>query len=192
MVEVVRKKLGLHSEQLSGSFLYYFARRLQDWQGFDDGAYIRDAMKVLVADGICSESEWPFSKPRINERPPQTVLRNALAHKTTQYLRMKSNDGLYHLKNCLAQGYPFVAGIPVYSSMLDDSVTGTGVVPMPKASDSLVGGHAIRFMGYFEDTKYFICPNTWGSGYGDKGYYYLPFDYVKELADDFWTIRMTG
>lgn len=33
--------------------------------------------------------------------------------------------------------------------------------------------------------------NSWGEGWGDKGYFYMPYAYIKEeqLAHDFWAIN---
>ncbi len=31
--------------------------------------------------------------------------------------------------------------------------------------------------------------NSWGTGWGDRGYGWLPYDYVlNELAEDFWSL----
>jgi hypothetical protein len=195
VVRFMRRMLGLADDFApSPMFLYWFARYMQrsGWENHDSGCYIRDAMRVLVADGICPEHEWPFNLDRINERPPQIVLHNALAHKTLEYVRMKRDDNLYHLKHSLAQGFPFMAGISVYTSFMD--VGDNGIVPMPKTNETLEGGHAVWFPGNFQDEHVFIGANSWGTEtWGDKGYFYLPEAYLAndDLSDDFWRISVT-
>ena len=63
---------------------------------------------------------------------------------------------------------------------------------MPKAKEKNLGGHAILAVGYSDKTKRFIVRNSWGAGWGMKGYFTLPYAYVlsENLADDFWTIKM--
>jgi C1A family cysteine protease len=44
--------------------------------------------------------------------------------------------------------------------------------------------------GYDDFKKVFIVRNSWGDKLADKGYYYIPYDYItnEELCDDFWSI----
>lgn len=192
MVQFMRGKLNLQPDfRPSRMHIYWFARHVPriGWENEDGGAAIRDCMKHLVANGVVPEEEWPFDEAKVNERPPQLTLRTALAHRTLQYIRMKRDDDLYHLKHSLAQGFPFMFGITVYQSFED--VGSNGIVPMPKSTEEFLGGHALWAIGYSDKTKRFIVPNSWGTSWGDGGYCYMPYGYFKDenLSDDFWTIR---
>jgi len=96
------------------------------------------------------------------------------------------------LKTALAEGYPAVIGINVYESFESDQVAKTGIVPLPKRGEQLLGGHAILAVGYKDDTKIkgqgvVICRNSWGENWGDKGYFYLPYSYFAHYVTDMWT-----
>jgi C1A family cysteine protease len=54
-----------------------------------------------------------------------------------------------------------------------------------------VGGHAVLGVGYNDAGRRFIVRNSWGAGWGMKGYGTMPYDYLanRNLADDIWTIR---
>jgi len=95
------------------------------------------------------------------------------------------------LKGCLASGYPFVLGITVYETFESDDVAKTGTVPLPKAKEKVVGGHAVLAVGYNDKTQQFIVRNSWGPKWGLRGYFMIPYGYLTNtnLADDFWTIR---
>jgi C1A family cysteine protease len=60
---------------------------------------------------------------------------------------------------------------------------------MPRKSERMLGGHAVMAAGYDQPKKRLLVRNSWGRGWGQKGYFSLPFAYLEELADDFWTIR---
>lgn len=199
-VRFLRRKLGLDDFQPSRSFAYWYARRVahQNWEYYDEGAMIRDCMTALTIVGICSEDDWPFNPATINTKPDEVDVITAAAHKTLRYVRMlrganEAQDDLYYFKHSLADGYPFVFGISVFTSFFD--VGSDGVVPMPRRTDRLEGGHAMYCVGYDDAARVFICPNSWGTSWGDNGVNYLPYAYFadSDLSDDFWTLRtMTG
>ena len=45
-------------------------------------------------------------------------------------------------------------------------------------------------VGYDKRKKVFIARNSWGTNWGDKGYFYMPFDIVKpNMSSDYWIIK---
>jgi C1A family cysteine protease len=54
-----------------------------------------------------------------------------------------------------------------------------------------LGGHAVMAVGYDDENQWLIVMNSWGASWGDKGFFYLPYEYItnNNLSDDFWTIR---
>src|SRR5438093_363067 len=113
----------------------------------------------------------------------------AMRHRLSQYLRL--DNGLVGLLTCVASGYPFVFGFSVYETFESPAVAQSGVVQLPKRGERLVGGHAVVAAGYDMPAKRFLVRNSWGTGWGRRGYFTMPFDYVTNayLAADFWTIR---
>jgi len=87
--------------------------------------------------------------------------------------------------------FPVVFGISVYESFESEKVAKTGIVPLPENTERMLGGHAIVLVGYDNEKKLFIFRNSWGEQWGDKGYGYLPFEYVCDanLASDFWVVN---
>jgi C1A family cysteine protease len=75
------------------------------------------------------------------------------------------------LKSCISEGFPFVFGFTVHESFMSEAVAKTGNMPMPKASEPVVGGHAVMAVGYNDAKNVAIVRNSWGTGWGDKGYF---------------------
>jgi C1A family cysteine protease len=99
---------------------------------------------------------------------------------------------LNSMKKCLLSGFPFVIGICVYDSFESHEVANTGMVPLPKPSETLLGGHAVLCCGYDDVKQCWIMRNSWGVNWGNKGYFYLPYAYLTNpsLASDAWTITL--
>ena len=97
---------------------------------------------------------------------------------------------LKQLKAALIQGYPIVFGFVVYSNFETDKVKSTGIMEMPTEGDIIVGGHAVAVVGFDDKKKYFIVRNSWGTEWGDEGYFYMPYEFIlnPRYASDFWCI----
>ena len=101
-------------------------------------------------------------------------------------------QSLTQFQGCLAEGYPFVFGFTVYESFESQWVTETGEVPMPGSGEELLGGHAVLAVGYDDSEQRFLVRNSWGAGWGMRGYFTMPYAYLTDhgLASDFWTVRL--
>jgi C1A family cysteine protease len=170
-------------------FIYYNERALEGTVGSDSGAQIRDGIKVVVKEGYCPETEWPYVEANFVDKPPAPCYADALKERVSQYLRL-SRD-LVPLLTCLASGYPFVFGFSVYESFESPQVKSTGVVNTPQPQEQFIGGHAVVACGYDQAQRRFTVRNSWGPDWGMGGYFTMPFEYLTDpgLAADFWTLR---
>lgn len=199
-----RRAFGRHLDA-SRLFLYKVTRNLMKLQG-DTGAYLRTTMGAMVLFGVPPESYWPYTEKQdsFDREPPAFCYAFAQNFQTIKYFRhdpagTKPDSVLHSLKTYLAKGFPFIFGFSVYNSI--EQAEADGKIPFPSPRERMEGGHAIMAVGYDdgldiknnfskEKTKgALLIRNSWGTGWGDKGYGWLPYDYViKGLARDFWSI----
>jgi C1A family cysteine protease len=170
-------------------FVYYNERLIENSISIDAGASLSDGVKSLKTYGICPESSWPYVISQFASKPPESCYTSALTHKALTAYNIKNN--LLAMQTSLVSGFPFVVGILVYSSFESQQVAKTGIVPMPGPKDQLLGGHAVLVCGYNDLKKQFIVRNSWGTNWGDAGYFYLPYAYLlnSRLSSDLWTIN---
>lgn len=182
-------------------FIYYNERVMEGTVDQDSGAQIRDGIKSIVTQGVCDESLWPYDPDKFAVRPPDTCYNQATQCEALAYHSIDNDLG--EMKDCLAQGRPFVFGFNVFNGFESDAVAATGVVPMPSSDEAAIGGHAVLAVGYIDGplittinsqsvtlSQVVIVQNSWGDSWGDGGYFYLPYAYISnfDLADDMWVI----
>ena len=187
-LEFLERKDGKPFVNLSRLFIYYNERVIEHSTRSDSGAMIRDGIKTLVKQGVCAERQWPYKSANVLKRPAKPCYTQALTHQVTSYQRITS---LNEMRACLARGFPFVFGFTVYERFESPQVARSGVLDLPGAGERAIGGHAVLAVGYDDTTARFTVRNSWGSRWGQHGYFTMPYEYLSNdnLADDMWTIR---
>jgi C1A family cysteine protease len=220
-VQYVRRKEGKPSDfKPSRLFIYYYGRVKENSVASDSGLQISDAIGVLLDKGVPPEPNWQYdgspadSKGKFPDTsravapPRQQVVNEASLYKTLGAFKLGPIPNLGALKQCLADGFPFVFGFEIYKSFFDNNLEPPFAlthIPVPPAQDQPVGAHAVLAVGYIDDASKpgggeFICRNSWGltdlaeREVHDKGYFYLPYAYTQDpdLSNDFWTIRASN
>jgi C1A family cysteine protease len=194
-IQFARNRQGLDKADLLPSrlFIYLGERVIERTVDSDAGACLRDGIKVVAKEGYCFETgdpSWPYDIERFKEIPPEDCFRDAKRDEVVSYRRLRQIAA--HMEDCLAQGFPFVFGFTAFKEIESEAVGKSGMLPPPEPGDQPIGGHSVMAVGYDRDLQMFKIRNSWGAGWGDKGYFWMPYSYVTnpKYAGDFWTIRL--
>jgi C1A family cysteine protease len=159
--------------KLSPRYLYQKCKEI-DGIPEADGTSINIAMKILYNLGVCEEEYWSYAPNQVGV-PRQGANENAKNYKIKSYENI--GKSLQTMKTSLIVNGPFVIGVSVFDNWQTTEVWDTGKIPLPKGGD--IGGHALCVVGYDDDTQMLKFKNSWGNEWGDEGYGYLPYDYIK-------------
>lgn len=193
---------GQEDTLFSRLYLYYFTRAAMGIPVSEDsGSSIRVAMQVLEERGVPFESTWPYDSPeqRFSALPPAAALEEALHHRALFFYsctRPEGTPSLFAIKASLNQGFPVTVGFSVPENMMTAACAASGLVAFPRASEAIVGGHAVLRVGYDDDLVIggdkgaWLCLNSWGKWWGLDGYFWLPYRFDTDgLTADSWTVR---
>jgi C1A family cysteine protease len=191
-VEYLQLKEGIPSFMPSRLYIYFNGRWREGTIGQDSGESVRDGVKSVNSLGVCPESEWPYNISQFTLQPSMQCYADARSTRAVQYSRVQQS--LTQIQTCLASGFPVIFGCSVYQSFESTAVETTGIVPMPSQNEQLLGGHCMLLVGYDTSKDWFIVRNSWGTGFGDGGYLYMPLEYITNpnLTSDIWTIRLVS
>ena len=56
----------------------------------------------------------------------------------------------------------------------------SGVLQMPQPDEQVLGGHAVLAVGYDDASQRFIVRNSWGTDWGQAGYFTMPYAYLTD------------
>lgn len=173
--------------------IYYDVRKLEGTLGQDSGAQIRDVVKNLCTPlgGACPEPLWPYVISKFNQKPPAICYSFAKTNYVLQAQSVAQTSNA--IDTALAKGLPVIFGFTVYSSFESQAVANTGIMPMPRTGEQVLGGHAVLIVGYDYAKDWYIVRNSWSAAWGDQGYFYMPrkFALNKRYASDFWVLLKT-
>ena len=195
----------VHGRHLDASrlFLYKATRNLMGLPG-DTGAFLRTTMGAMRLFGVPPEQYWPYEVARFDEEPSAFCYSFAREYQSMQYFRldppsMTRDKVLSAIREALAGGVPSMFGFVVYDSY--EQAESDGRIPFPCPREKRLGGHAVVAVGYDdgmevtnelggESTKgAILIRNSWGKEWGDRGYGWLPYEYViRGQALDWWSL----
>jgi C1A family cysteine protease len=198
-----RRAFGKHIDA-SRLFLYKVTRNLLHLTG-DTGAYLRTTMGAMNLFGVPPSEYWPYEIENFDQEPSAFCYSFAQNYQAIQFYRLdppgtKRQDLLNRIKLYLMFGLPSMFGFTVFSSI--GEAGDSGKIPYPSSVDRVEGGHAVMAIGFDDKIKIkgnapdaketkgaLMIRNSWGTGWGDNGYGWLPYDYVLDwLAIDWWSL----
>jgi C1A family cysteine protease len=184
-------------------FLYKVTRNMLKWEA-DDGAYLRTTMGAMAMFGVVPEKYWPYLEYKFNEEPSAFLYSYAQNYQALLYYRLDVQGVtrehlLERIRQHLRMGLPLIFGFTCYSSL---DTADDGNIPFPDRREEVEGGHAVMAVGFDDKKEIVNCNNSkiktkgailirnsWGTEWGEKGYGWLPYDYVLAgVADDWWSM----
>lgn len=167
---------------LSEQWVYYKAKEFDEWPD-EEGTSIRYGMKVLNKIGVPCEKGWPYDDQYVGH-PKNWATMISLWALGGEYRSIDSMGGLIE---SLRNNGPLVIAIECFEEIF---FVGTdGIVPYPAEPDWWYGGHAICIVGWNPVKNLFKFKNSWSPYWGDSGYGYLSYDYIRDFCMDAWEIK---
>jgi len=188
--EMSRNILNEESPRLSPNFTMLEFQRMQGdardyeyaYEGGDGTVSGPDPGEVLVEYGTCRQELWPDDRP-------SPLTRDEQLEADAQRYRLEAVPlpiAIDDVKKVLSAGCPVHVSMNTGSAFSD--VGRDGVFKAAEAASGRHGRHAMLIVGYVGN--FFTLKNSWGTGWGDRGFCYIPKNVLVASDPEFVAILL--
>jgi hypothetical protein len=176
---VKANKIGT-GDLLSVRFIWMAAKETDEWPTppttFIEvvGTSLKAALDVARRYGVVSDTLLPFKSGKLYGDDPNTFFATAAQLKIAMYFNLRSDFNRW--RSWLATKGPILTRLDVDDTWFNVDKTGNLDVYLPPPPNE-PRGHAVAIVGYAAGR--FIVRNSWGEGWGDKGFGYASLAYAK-------------
>ena len=144
-------------------------------------------MRVFAGWGCVSAKRWSYPKSRPLPWPqpePPGLDRIARFNRSLGHFRARDVDDA---RRCIAQMLALpVCCLPIHAGWAKPK---DAIISLPSVTTPLDGrSHSVCLVGYNDKTRLFRFWHNWGSGWGENGHGYLPYQYFTLLVEDAWAM----
>jgi hypothetical protein len=176
--------------ELSPLYLYHNSRKavsdVLHTPITDTGTSVFMALGTATKLGVCQEILWPEGTSPLQE-PSAPAYLDGASRLIDRYEQVGidtlkiSRDRLADVLVSVYCGMPVVFAIPlsnmfygIRGPLAIHAIEYPRYMVTPNDPD-FVGNHAMHIVGYDQDAEYLIVENSWDTGWGDQGYWAMPF-----------------
>ncbi len=149
-----------------------------------DGTSLKAALDVSRKWGAVRDSELPFKSGQLYPGEVGTFYAMATQLKIAAYFNL--GDNLSGWRTWLAGSGPILTRLNVDQTWYD-ATDNKGKLTTYRASTAS-GGHAVALVGY--TSTGFIVRNSWGTGWGDKGFAYASNAYADKAFTEAYGVTL--
>lgn len=168
------------SRRFSPAYVFNQITRSPICQG---STYI-DALNLLSNEGVALERDFPYDPNQCSLHPSAAVRSGANRWRIQTWRRVNVQD-TSELKTHLAAGFPVLIGAEVDQAF---QALGPGTVYLATGGRQL-GGHAMAVVGYDDARRAFKIINSWGTGWGDRGFGWIGYDVFRQIVREGFVIQ---
>ncbi|MBM3315116.1 C1 family peptidase [candidate division WOR-3 bacterium] len=177
-------------ERLSPRFIWMAAKETDVFTSYastfieSDGTSLKAALDIARKFGTVRDALLPMDPPRLYPGEPETFYTLAAQLRILCYHNLGASPADW--RNWLAFHGPILARVEVDDTW--DNATATSGRLDTYRPPSGPAGHAVAIVGYTPDR--FIYRNSWGKGWGDRGFGYASLPYAKAATREAYGVTI--
>jgi hypothetical protein len=153
------------------------------------GAYIKDAVDLLIRQGALSMADFPYDESDDSATPTADQRSKADPFRAASGRRVDSDNQQELLDQCkghLASKYPVLIGATVGDSFQGHRGRESFRLPPGPVQGS---GHAMTAIGYDDDKNAMLVLNSWSTDWGDGGYGWIEYETFSRMVKEAYVVQ---
>lgn len=152
------------------------------------GGYIEYASDYIRNTGLPLETCYPYTATDGSCGSACSTYQSSTYQIVSWAYVTTTSPTVSTIRTALLNYGPLVTTMEVYS---DFDAYVSGIYTHTSGTDR--GGHAVLIVGYSDSGQYFIVKNSWGTDWGESGYFRIAYSEISSLVGfGEWTIAYTG
>lgn len=179
-----------YNKVFSPSFIYNIANG-----GKNYGIRFIDAFEILAQMGCARWNTFPYVESDYYTYPPDSCFYDAMNYiiDYTRFLVFYYIDVELFKEAMNEYQRPINIGVAIDQSLIKDGYDyyksgKKGHFIWKKYKDNNIGGHALTIVGYDDDLGAFKIINSWGTNWGEDGYFWIDYDFVPYCIKEAYII----
>ena len=167
---LILKSNNLNPFIISYDYIYYNFIKLYNNDNSKNN--FTNMINLIKKIGFVSASENIFDNDNIR----QDIFELGKNYRYISDKKIDNDDKL--IKRLLNNDKIVLIGFPIYTNF-ESNVMFNGIINLPKDNDIIIGGLCGIICGYIEKKQLFIMYIGISKKIGDRGYIYIPYEYIK-------------
>lgn len=187
MYEAMMNQANIEGDtDMSPAYLFYYSNIITGRP--EGGSNFHEQFEVLGTHGVCYEQLYAYDINSLSAQPSEAAEEDAKNHRVLsakQIPLFNSSDKSDTLKrnhtqltSALSEGYPIGISLKLFEDFGKKGAFILHPDDTPNAKEE--GRHAMVIVGYSEENDFYIVRNSWGEGFGENGYCYIPTAYIDD------------
>lgn len=132
--------------------------------------------EIMAVAGEITQHKAAFIEKAMAMKPSAKAIKQAQQFTSAKFCKLSIDDNLQEVKHALSNQTPVIFGFNVPQALFN--LTPEAMMPLPKADEVRIGGHAVCAIGYDDEKQALLIRNSYGVDFGDQGYFYMPYEFI--------------